>query len=237
MNSDWLDLFSSKYFDLHVVAQVFPLILKGVWVSIAVTFTGWLLAALVGFPLLLLRRSRFVPLSWAAGGFIEFVRSTPILVQIYFYFYVLPNTGIVLDPISTGILALTIHYGCYMSEAYRSGLEAIHHGQWDAVTALGFSKLHVYRYVILPQMVPPLIPALGNFLILMIKDSPLLASIGVVEMMYYATGYSMDTFRYLEPTTIVGLIFLMLSLASAAAIRFVEARVGRKWLGRAGLRD
>ena len=237
MNPDWLSLLSTRYFDLNVVVEVFPLLLKGVGTTIWVTLVGWGLAASVGFPLLLLRRSRFRPLGWIVSGFIEFVRSTPILVQIYFYFYVLPSAGVVLDPISTGLLALTIHYGCYMSEAYRSGLEAIHPGQWDAVTALGFSKLDVYRHVILPQMVPPLIPALGNFLILMIKDSPLLASIGVVEMMYYATGYSMDTFRYLEPITIVGLIFLALSLASASAIRFLEARVGRKWLGREELRD
>lgn len=237
MNGEWLDFFSTRYFDLHVVVEVVPLLLKGVGTTIGVTLLGWVLAAVVGFPLLLLRRSRVLPISWAAAGFIEFVRSTPILVQIYFYFYVLPNVGIVLEPISTGILALTIHYGCYMSEAYRSGLESVHHGQWDAVTALGFSKIDVYRYVILPQMVPPLIPALGNFLILMIKDSPLLATIGVVEMMYYATGYSMDTFRYLEPITIVGMIFLVLSLASASAIRFLEARVGRKWLGRTELRD
>lgn len=237
MTGDWLDLFSSKYFDLHVVAAVFPLLLRGIGVTIGVTFAGWTLAALVGFPLLLLRRSRLGLIRWATGSFIEFVRSTPILVQIYFYFYVLPSVSIVLEPVTTGILALTIHYGCYMSEAYRSGLESIHHGQWDAVTALGFSKLDVYRYIILPQMAPPLIPALGNFLILMFKDSPLLASIGVVEMMHYATGYSMDHFRYLEPITLVGLVFLMLSLGSAGAIRFVEARVGREWLGRKALRD
>lgn len=229
---NWLDVISTEHFDFHVVAEVLPLILKGVLITIPVTVTGWVLAALIGFPLLLLRRSRWWPLRWLVGGFIEFIRSTPILVQIYFYFYVLPGMGLVLEPITTGILALTIHYGCYMSEAYRSGLESVHHGQWDAVSALGFSKFDVYRYVILPQMVPPLIPALGNFLILMIKDSPLLASIGVVEMMFYVTGYSMDNFRFLEPITIVGLIFLTLSLASASAIRFLEAKVGRDWLVR-----
>lgn len=232
MTGDWLDFISTRYFDFRVAADVFPLLMRGVGITIVVTLAGWCLAVLVGFPLLLLRRSRVRPIGWAAAGFIDFVRSTPILVQIYFYFYVLPTVGIRLEPISTGILALTIHYGCYMSEAYRSGLEAVHHGQWDSVTALGFSKLDTYRYIILPQMAPPVIPALGNFLILMFKDSPLLASIGVAEMMFFATGYSMANFRYLEPITIVGLIFLMLSLASAAVIRLLEARVGRKWLGR-----
>ncbi len=233
MNGIWLEFLSTKYFDIRVVLDVIPLLVKGIWVTIMVTITAWLLAMVVGFPLLLLRRSRIRIVGWAVGGFIEFVRSTPILVQIYFYFYVLPEFGIVLDRITTGILALTIYYGCYMSEAYRSSLEAIHHGQWDAVTALGFSKFDVFVYVILPQMVPRLIPALGNFLILMIKDSPLLASIGVVEMMFIASGYGMDNFRYLEPITIVGVFFLTLSLASAGLIRFLEAKIGRKWLGRA----
>lgn len=232
MNGDWVDLISTRFFDFHVAAEVFPLLLRGVGVTILVTLAGWILAAIVGLPLLLLRRSKVVPISWAVGGFIEFVRSTPILVQIYFYFYVLPNIGIVLEPITTGILALTIHYGCYMSEAYRSGLESLHPGQWDGVTALGFSKIDAYRYVILPQMVPPLIPAFSNFLILMFKESPLLATIGVAEMMFYATGYSMDHFRYLEPITIVGLIFLLLSLGTASVARILEARIGRKWLGR-----
>lgn len=237
MAMNWFDLVNPKYFDLKVVEAVFPLLVKGIGVTIAVTLAGWILATLIGFPLLLLRRSRSHIVSRFATGFVEFVRSTPILVQIYFYFYVLPNVGIVLEPITTGILALTIHYGCYMSEAYRSSLEAIHPGQWDAVTSLGFSRRDVYRHIILPQMMPPLIPTLGNFLILMFKDSPLLASIGVVEMMHYASGYSMEHFRYLEPITLVGVVFLVLSLGTAGAIRFIEARVGRQWLGRRTLRD
>lgn len=228
----WLDLISTEYFDFNVVAELLPLLLRGATITVGVTLAGWICAVLVGFPLLLLRRSALAPVRWLAGGAIDFVRSTPILVQIYFYFYVLPNVGIRLEPVTTGILALTIHYGCYMSEAYRSALNSIHQGQWDAITALGFGKLDTYRHVILPQMAPPMIPALGNFLILMFKDSPLLASIGVAEMMFYATGYSMDNFRYLEPITIVGVIFLILSLVSAAAIRTLEAKVGHKWLGR-----
>src|SRR5687768_16864889 len=120
MMENWLDIISSQTFDFRVVAAVTRLLLKGLTVTIAVTCAGWVLACLVGFPLLLLRRSQLRLVSWAAAGFIEFVRSTPILVQIYFYFYVLPSVGIVLEPITTGILALTVHYGCYMSEAYRS---------------------------------------------------------------------------------------------------------------------
>lgn len=237
INIDWTSLIHSKYFDFQAVETVFPLILKGVGTTIAVTIAGWFLAVIIGFPLLLLRRSQVRWIGWATTSFVEFVRSTPMLVQIYFYFYVLPNVGIALEPITTGILALTVHYGCYMSEAYRSSLESVHPGQWDAVTSLGFTRFDTYRHVVLPQMMPSLIPILGNFVILMFKDSPLLASIGVVEMMHYATGYSMENFRYLEPITLVGLIFLTLSLGSAAIIRFIESKLGRQWLGRSTVRD
>ena len=155
-----------------------------------------------------------------------------MLVQIYFFFFVLPDIGIVLSPVATGIVAMTIHYGCYMSEVYRSGLESIPNGQWEAVTSLGFPQFSAYRHVILPQVVPRIIPAAGNFLVFMFKDSPLLAAISVREVMFVAIQHGVDEFQFLEPITMCGLVFLVLSLGSATAIRKVEARVGYVWLGR-----
>lgn len=232
MNPDWLEAVSTKWFDTKLAVEVLPLLIEATGITIYVTVTAWMLAMVIGFPLLLLRRTRIRLIARPINFLVEFIRSTPILVQIYFFFYVLPDFGIVLSAVATGIFAMTLHYGCYMSEVYRSGLESIHHGQWDAVTALGFSRIDTYRYVILPQMVPPLVPASGNFLVFMIKDSPLLASIGATELMFVASGIGMDTFQYLEPITMVGLIFLVLSLLGAAGTRLVEARVGRVWLGK-----
>ena len=184
MNPEWLEALSVEWFDTKLAVEVLPLLIEGTGITLYVTVTAWMLAMVIGFPLLLLRRTRIRLISRPIGFLVEFIRSTPILVQIYFFFFVLPDLGLVLSPVATGIFAMTLHYGCYMSEVYRSGLESIHHGQWDAVTALGFSRIDTYRYVILPQIVPPLVPASGNFLVFMMKDSPLLASIGATELMF-----------------------------------------------------
>jgi polar amino acid transport system permease protein len=116
-----------------------------------------------------------------------------------------------------------------MSEVYRAGLEAVPKGQWDAATALGFSGVHAYRSVILPQAIPPIIPAAGNYLIHMFKDTPLLASISVVELMFVSAQIGSDHFQYLEPISICGLLFLAMSLAGAELVFCTEWAIGRKW--------
>lgn len=231
MNFDLAQL-SPKWFKLDVAIAVLPKLLAATGITIYVTVAAFVLALVLGFPLLLMRRSRLKFIARPTSVMVEFIRSTPLLVQIYFFFFVLPDLGIVLSPVATGIIAMTIHYGCYMSEVYRSSLESIPHGQWDAVTSLGFSRFDAYRQVILPQMIPQMIPAVGNFLVFMFKDSPLLAAISAREVMFVATQHGIDNFQYIEPITMCGLIFLTLSLGSAAVIRRVEARVGRAWLGR-----
>jgi polar amino acid transport system permease protein len=223
---------NSKWFHLDVAATILPKLIAATGITIYVTVVAFVFALILGLPLLLLRRSRHRFIAFPVASMIEFIRSTPLLVQIYFFFFVLPDYGVVLSPVTTGIVAMSIHYGCYMSEVYRSGLESIPRGQWDATTSLNFSRLSGYRYVILPQMIPRIIPAAGNFLIFMFKDSPLLAAISARELMYVAVQHGMDNFQYLEPITMCGLIFLVLSLSSAAIIRVVEARMGGIWFGR-----
>ncbi len=223
---------SPKWFHLDVAVSVLPKLIEATGITIYVTVAAFLIALVLGLPLLLLRRSRYRLVARPVATVIEFIRSTPLLVQIYFFFFVLPDYGIVLSPVVTGIVAMSLHYGCYMSEVYRSGLDSIPHGQWDAATSLNFSRVAAYRHVILPQVVPRVIPAAGSFLVFMFKDSPLLAAITVHELMYVAVQHGMDNFQYLEPITMCGLIFLALSLGSTAVIRLIEARVGTVWLGR-----
>jgi polar amino acid transport system permease protein len=219
-------------FNWALTWEILPLLLEATGVTVVVTVSSFALAVIVGLPLLLARRSPRALIARPVGFMVEFVRSTPLLVQLYFLFFVLPDWGVVLSPIQTGIVGMAIHYSCYMSEVYRSGLEAIAPGQWDAITSLGFSRVDAYRHVILPQVIPPIVPAAGNFLVFMFKDSPLLASIGAVEMMFVASKIGAERFQYLEPITICGAIFLALSLVSAVGIRRVEARLGRQWLGK-----
>jgi polar amino acid transport system permease protein len=221
-----------SWFNVAFAVQILPALLQATDISLLVTICSFLIAMILGIPLMLLRRSGSAIASRCTAFVVQFIRSTPLLVQIYFLFYVLPDIGIRLDPITTGIIAMSLHYGCYMSEVYRSGLEAIPTGQWDAATALGYSWFATFRFILLPQVMPRIIPTAGNFLIFMVKDTPLLASIGVTEVMFVAENIGQERFQYLEPITMCGLIFLLFSSIFALLVRCVESMVGRSWVGR-----
>jgi polar amino acid transport system permease protein len=147
-----------------------------------------------------------------------------LLVQLYFLFYVLPSLGLALSPLTTGILGLGLHYAAYCSEVYRAGIESIPRGQWEAATALNLGRFTTTFKVILPQAIPPVVPALGNYLVAMFKDTPLLSAITVLEMLQQAKILGSESFRYIEPLTLVGLAFLVMSLLAAVAIRALERR-------------
>src|SRR4029434_7304116 len=127
-------------------------------------------------------------------------------------YFVFPSFGITLDAFTAGVLALGIHYAAYCSEVYRSGFDNIHRGQWEACTALNLSSWTTFRSIIIPQAIPPIVPALGNYLVALFKETPLLSAIAVAELVQTAKSLGSDTFRYNEPMTIVGLTFLVLSL-------------------------
>src|ERR687887_37514 len=171
--------------------------------SLVATVLGTALAAVLGLAFAIIRRAHVPVLAPLVTAFIEFVRSTPLLVQLFFLFFVLPGFGITLSPLTTGVLGLGIHYATYTSEVYRAGIEGVPRGQWEAATALNLPRLRVWTGVILPQAIPAVVPALGNYLIAMFKDTPLLSAITVVELLQQAKIIGDTTFRYLEPITLV----------------------------------
>jgi len=188
---------------------------------------GMLVAVTLGLALALLRRSRLAIVSLPTAFVIEFVRSTPLLVQMYFLFYVMPLTGVQLSPLATGIVALGLHYATYCAEVYRAGIEAVPRGQLEAARALNMSPWRTAVGVVLPQAIPPVVPALGNYLVAMFKDTPLLSAITVVELLQQSKMIGSSTFRYTEPLTLVGVLFLVLSLVAAWGVRGLEARLQR----------
>lgn len=211
--------------DWQFAWSILPEILRGLGVTLQAVTWGTLIALVLGLLWTIARRSRRRLVAWPAASVVEFVRSTPLLVQIYFLFYVLPDAGLTLSPMLTGVLALGLHYSCYMSEVYRAGIDAVARGQWEAATALGLSRIQTYRYVVLPQAIPPIIPALGNYVIAMFKDAPLLSAITVLGILQRAKIIGNETFRYLEPLTVVGVIFLILSVLSGFAVSYLERRL------------
>jgi polar amino acid transport system permease protein len=202
--------------------SILPILLIGLTVTLKAAAAGFAIALTLGLVFALLRRSRIKPVSWATAFVVEFLRDTPLLVQLFFLYYVLPEVGIVLPAFITGALALGLQYAAYTSEVYRGGIEAIPRGQWEAATALNLSRMQTYRDVVLPQAVPRILPAMGNYLVAMFKETPVLSVVTVLEMMGLANMISERTFEYLVPLTMVGLIFLLLTLVCSAALHRLQ---------------
>jgi polar amino acid transport system permease protein len=202
--------------------EILPILAKASIVTVQATILGFALAATIGLVFALLRMSRNFYVRWGTTGIVEFIRSTPLLIQIFFLYYVLPEFGITIGAMTAGVLALGLHYGSYCSEVYRAGLDNIPRGQWEASTALNLSPYVTFKDIIIPQAIPPVVPALGNYLVALFKETPLLSAIAVVELMQQAKILGSESFQYTEPITLVGLFFLVFSLVSAALIRRVE---------------
>lgn len=208
--------------DLDFARSILPELLAAAGNTVVITLVGFSIALVLGLLLALLRRSRMAFISWSATVVIEFIRSTPLLIQLYFLFYVMPEFGLTMSAWSAGIAGIALHYACYVAEVYRAGLDGVPRGQWEACKALSMSPWHAYRRVILPQAVRPIIPALGNYFVAMFKDTPVLSAITVVELMLQAKNIGSRSFRYLEPITMAGIFFLIISIVVALLVRRLE---------------
>jgi polar amino acid transport system permease protein len=233
---DWLPNLTTptgqRLIDWAFAWSILPDLARASLVTLHATLVGFALAATLGLALAILRMSRNPWIAWPTTGFVEFVRSTPVLIQIFFIYFVFPEFGITLGAFTAGVVAIGVHYATYCSEVYRAGLENIPRGQWEAATALNLGPVVTMRDIIIPQAIPPVVPALGNYLVALFKETPLLSAIAVLELMQTAKITGSETFRYLEPITMVGLFFLAFSLVSAALIRRVEALLKAKLGGR-----
>jgi polar amino acid transport system permease protein len=207
-----------------------PQLMQGAIVTIEATLAGSLIAMTVGLAFAIARRSQHAVVRVITGWVVQFIRGTPLLVQLYFIFFVLPDFGIVLPAFAAGVIGLGIHYACYTSEVYRAGIASVELGQWDAATACNLRSRETWIYVILPQAIPKMVPALANYVIGMFKETALLSAISVFELMSRAQAIGNNSYRYTEPLTVVGLIFLVITLISGRLLRWLENDLRAKGL-------
>lgn len=217
-------------FDFAFAQEILPRLAWAALTTVGVTLVAFIFALIIGVPLVLLGRVRSKVVAQTTKVVSNFIRSTPLLIQLFFLYFGLPQFGIELAPLTTGLVVFSVHFGCYMSEVYRAGLESVPRGQWDAVQALSLSRLDAYRLVILPQAIRPVIPAAGNYLVHMFKETPLLASISVVEMLFVSSEIGAEKFRYTEPLTLCGLLFLAMSVSAGVLIKMTERFYNRAFL-------
>jgi polar amino acid transport system permease protein len=207
--------------------EILPQMLMATLNTIMAAAIGYAIAAIVGLLFLLGQRTSFKIVNIINREIVEFIRSTPLLIQLFFVYFVLPQFGITLSAWVCGMITIGLHFGTYLSEVYRGALEGVPKTQWEACRALNFTTFYTYRRIVLPQAFPIAIPGMGNYLVGIFKDTPLLSTIGVAELFHAATAVGGYHYRYLEPYTIVGIIFLILSVPAAMGIRKLESSVNK----------
>lgn len=203
-----------------------PAVWQGFLLTIVIVLAAASIALMLGLALAATQRMSSSLAARAVAIATQLVRNTPLLVQVYFlYYFALPALGLGASALVTGILALGLHYATYTAEVYRAGIDNVPRTQWEAAKALQLSRSQALRYVVLPQAIPPMLPALGNYLIAMLKDAPLLSAISVAEVLTRALDHGARHFRYLEALTIVGVLYLLISLVASAFINRLQDRV------------
>ena len=204
-----------------------PYILQGAGITILVSVISILLATTLAILGALGRLSTNPVIYAIASLYVSIVRGTPLLVQIFFAYYALPQAGIVLDPIPTGILALGFNYGAYMTEIFRAGLQAVAKGQREAAQALGMRESHIFRRIVLPQAVRIVTPAIGNEFIAMIKDSSLVSIITVQELLWRAQRVGRSVFQTIPAILIAALAYWVLTILFSIFQERLERRMAR----------
>ena len=215
-----------RAWDWSYTGHVLPDLLRGLLVTLEATALGSVLAFTLGLVWALAFRAPIRWVRWPVTAVVEFVRNTPLLVQLFFLFYVLPTTGITFSPLTTGVIGLGLHYSTYTAEVYRAGIDGVPAGQWEAATALSLPRRRTWTAVILPQAIRRVVPALGNYVIAMFKDTPMLAAITVLDMLKQAEEAGAESFRYTEPITVVGLLFVLIAYPTSLLMRALERRLG-----------
>lgn len=210
--------------DWTYVGDITPALLNALRLTILATIAASALSLMLGLVWAMARRSSYRAVRLPVEALTEFIRRTPLLVQLYFIFFVLPSIGVTLPALAAGIIGLGLHYSTYTSEIYRSGIDSIAAGQWEAATVLDLPLARTWTRVILPQALPRVLPALGNTVVAMFKETALLSAITIQEVMSVARDIGTENYLYTEPLIVAAGMYLALSLSSSLAIRGLERR-------------
>jgi len=203
------------------VANIGPL-LGGLLITVELTLVVITLSLVCALVVALAGMSRLAPLRWLVWAYVEVMRGTPLLLQLIYVYYVLPEIGIRLNAFTAGVLALTLNYSAYISEVYRSGIQAIAKGQHDAAAALGMTHALAMRRIILPQAIRIVVPALGNYFIGLFKDTALCSAVSIQELVFTAQVQAALNFQYFTLYTVVAAMYFLVSFPAARLVNYLE---------------
>jgi polar amino acid transport system permease protein len=202
-----------------------PPLLEGAWWTVALSFTAAFGAVAVGLLVCVCKMSKSPVLSRTAHIYIEIIRGTPLLLQLFYLYYGLPEIGIVMPAFVAGVLGLSLNFGAYLAELFRAGIQSVDQGQRQAARSLGMCGVLVFYLVVMPQALRNIFPALGNYALVLVKDSSLVAVISVLELMRAGELLASATFRALEVYTLVGALYLLICFALSRSFLAAERRL------------
>ncbi len=209
-------------FDPALAQDSFSTLLAGLMITITLTLIVITLSLVLGVFVALGRLSPIRPLRIAVTAYVEVMRSTPLLLQLIYIYFVLPYVGIRLDPFVAGVVGLTINYTAYMSEVYRSGIQAIPRGQLDAAAALGMRSSLAMRRIVLPQAIRIVIPVLGNYFVSLFKDTSLTSALTIQELLFSGQIIAARTYNYFTIYTMVFVMYLAVGYPAGLLVRYLE---------------
>ncbi len=211
-----------ELFRPEVAVENFGPLLAGLLITIELTFLVITLSLVFALLVALAGMSRIAPLRWIVRAYIEVMRGTPLLLQLIYIYYVLPEIGIRLTAFAAGTIGLTLNYSAYISEVYRGGIQAVARGQHDAAAALGMTEPLAMRRIILPQAVRIVIPTLGNYFISLFKDTALCSVVSIQEVVFTAQIVAARNFQYFTLYTVVGVMYFVVSFPAARLVGYLE---------------
>ncbi len=212
--------------NLTVMFPYYKRILQGLYLTIVIGLSSFVISLFFGIFIALSKNSRFLLLRYFAVVYVEFIRGTPLMMQIYLFFYIISTAWGVDNRIIAGILILSIFESAYIAEIIRGSYMSLDKIQLEAAKSVGFNKLQTMRYVIVPQMISRTLPALAGQFASIIKDSSLLSIIAVIELMHSVREISATNFRLVEANLLIGLLYLALTLPVSLLSKKLEKRFG-----------
>ncbi|WP_415183003.1 amino acid ABC transporter permease [Phaeovulum sp.] len=218
--------------DLSIIAEYGPLLLRGFFITVVCWLLGTAFGAALGLLIAVVQRYSNAPVRWVLQIYIEIIRGTPFLVQLFLLYYGGPMIGLRLDPIPAGLVGLTIYGSPYFAEIFRSAFRAVPLGLIEAARAIGMAELSIVRRILLPVGLVSALPALVNFSIILTKETVILSIITVPELMYQTQYMSTMTFRYLEANLALALFFWIFVEVISRIGRRLEVRITRHLIER-----
>ena len=219
------------------LSKYWPMFIRGAGTTLILSVFTVVIGLIVGVVLALMRLGKFKPLSLISAAYTEFIRGTPLMVQIFFIFYALPQMGIKIPNISglgfdfprfaSGILAMGLNSAAYVGEIVRAGIQAVDRGQTEAARSLGMTQGQCMRMIVLPQAVKNILPALGNEFVTLVKESSICSTIGVSELMFGANLTRGATYQTMGPLLLAAGLYLCMTFPASKLLGYVERRMRR----------